>query len=187
MQNQVLVSVVYGRDLSAEELDAINRYKSLEFNANIIIAPKPGDDDWDKPYFLARLRGELVAFGRLHTVKIEFESKPYTILGIATVIAIQKGQGYGSKLVERMKAYIHDSGSTAIGFCDPAVSAFYQKCGYSILAHGVSRFRFFDQNSRVVDSPYPDDDVVYLEGEDGLAEKLRENQDKHIMAFRAAW
>jgi hypothetical protein len=183
----IVVSTVYGRNLSTEELDTINRHKKLEFNTSIIIAPKPGDDDWDKPYFLVRYKGELVAFGRLHTLQVEFESEPYTILGIATIIAIQKGRGYGAELMSGMKRYIVESELTAIGFCDPLVSAFYETCGYSIISHGVARFQFLDKDKRAIGPPRPNDDVVYLDGRDGLARNIRVHQSERVITFREAW
>jgi GNAT superfamily N-acetyltransferase len=180
------VSQVLGRDLSREELSLINRFRHKEFNSTNKIVPASDNDDWQKPYFLLKHDGEVVAFGRLHSVDVEFRGVGYEILGIASVIAIMKGRGYGRKLMGAMKAYIENSGKAAIGFCDPKVSEFYEKSGYSIIRQGMSRFIFVNDGKRI-DPSHPGGDVLYLSGRDQLMLEILTYPKESITAFKYAW
>jgi hypothetical protein len=178
--------VVLGRDLSPEEIRLINHYRKLEFNSQNPIAPNPDNDDWQKPYFLLRDRDDLVAFGRLHSIDVEFRETRYEILGIATIIAIIKGSGFGRELMNEIKLYVNQSGKTAIGFCDPKVSGFYEKCGYSILQEGMSHFDFSVQDRRIA-PPHPHDYVLYLDGRDRLMQAIHRYPKEKVTAYRPAW
>ncbi len=183
-----LVSVVPGRDLGSEDLRIINEARLREFGSKSGIEPRPDNEDWDKLYFLARHNQELVAFGRLHKIPAEFRGVPTTILGIATIVALKKGKGYGGVLMEDMRAYIEQDGRTAVGFCDPSVSAFYEKCGYGILKNGAQRFTYRGQDGQDVPPRYPDNDVLYIDGTDGMMAHLIEaGPDESAVVYRAAW
>ena len=180
------VHVVLGRDLAGEDLQLINYHRKLEFNSQHTIVPSHNNDDWDKPYFLVRSSGKLVAFGRLHNIEVEFSGVRYEILGIATVIAIVKHTGFGQLLMSEMKRYIRQSGKTAIGFCDPKVSGFYEKCGFSILRDGKSRFLFID-HGKAVPPPHPRDYALYLDGQDQLMDAVSSNPREVVTAYRKTW
>ena len=180
-----LCSLVLGKDLTTRQLRDINLTRKAEFNSRSEIDPRPDNDDCDKPYFLVCHYGDLVAFGRLHSVRVESEGIPETILGIASIAAIQKEQGYGRILMQGMRDYIEASGQTAIGFCDPALSGFYEACGYSVLRNGVQRFTYLDDLGQVVPTPYPNDDALYLNGGPALINP--DNAEQQIIAFRPSW
>ncbi len=189
-EHVITVSLVYGRDLSVEDLNIINTQRSLEFDAELQIRPEPENEDWNKPYFLVRHTGKLVAFGRLHSIQVEFQGVASTILGIATIIAVQKGEGYGKMLMGRMKEYIQEKGMTAIGFCKPTVAGFYEKCGYSILPKGARRFTFLGANQQPIEISGQDKDMVdmlYISGREGLIETLQASERQRIVAYRAKW
>ena len=87
--------------------------------------------------------------------------------------------------MQKMKEYIEGTHKTAIGFCSSAVSGFYEKSGYGILRDGVKRFVYQDDPGR---TPSPmGEDVIYIEGEDGLIKKLDAAPNEQITAFRAPW
>lgn len=179
--------VFLGKDLSAAELEVINAYRKSEFGSVSVVAPQVGNADWDKPYFLVKDQGRLAAFGRLHdTIAVDFRGEQYQILGIASVVAVVKGRGYGRELMIGMKQYIHQPGLTAVGFCAPEVSSFYAKCGYQILAGGVSRFRFIGEEGRELPPDHGDDDVLYFD-DGGLMASVLRHSDDWVVAHRAAW
>ena|SRR5258708_1896106 len=180
----VAIQIVSGRHLSPEDLDVINRVRREEFGSESVVKPEPGNEDWTKPYFLAR-RGpqELLAFGRIHTVPVRFSGQIYEILGTATLAAVVKGHRYGRLVSEAMTDYVRATGKTSIGFNTPALSSFYVKNGREIMEHGVVRFQ-------APESPkYPDDDVNYVQGADGLIERmlLEENKDQVVHLPRIHW
>jgi hypothetical protein len=180
-----LCSLVLGKNLTRRQLHDINLTRKAEFNSKSEIDPRPGNDDWDKPYFLVHHGEDLVAFGRLHNVRVESEGVPETILGIASIAAIQKEQGYGRVLMQGMRSHIETSGQTAVGFCDPAISGFYEACGYSVLRNGVQRFTYLDDLGQTAPTLHPNDDVLYVNGERPLINP--HNAEQQIIAFRPSW
>lgn len=50
-----------------------------------------------------RNNNSLLAFARLHETQVEFDKIKYPVLGIATLVAVQKGHGYGQQLVSFIK------------------------------------------------------------------------------------
>lgn len=181
-----LVDLVYGRDLSPTDLSTINERRKAEFGSRFMINPKPNNREWNKPYFLAREGSKLLAFGRLDRIQVEFRDATHEILGIASIVAMEKGQGYGTALMRRMKECIEASGLTAIGFCRQDVAAFYPKCGYSLLMAGQRRFAF-TVDGTLTPSTHPDDHVLYLEGRDKLVTQMREHPGDLVTAFRPIW
>jgi hypothetical protein len=179
--------LVYGRDLRPDELEIINRQRKLEFGSNRVIDPRPSNDDWDKPYFLVRSEGGVAAFGRLHAVQVEFRGMRHVIWGIATVIAVEKGRGYGMMLMQKMKQYIVDSDTTGVGFCDPVVFPFYTKCGFSMLTGGIGRFEFLDSNGQTIVPSHARDMAFFVDGSDHIGRDMQGNPADSIVAFRAAW
>lgn len=181
------ISVVRGRELSSEELEVINEYRTKEFHSVNAVAPRPDNDDWDKPYFLVADQGRLMAFGRLHqTIAVSFKGVRYQILGISGIVAIARGHGYGRELMHEIKRYIGRSGLTAIGFCSPDTSSFYAKCGYEILINGVKRFRFIGEDGQELPPDYDDDDVLYLD-DGGLMRAVIQHTEEPVIAYRVAW
>jgi len=180
-----VVSVVFGKDLSSEDLQIINASRKQEFNSQTPIAPIPDDENWNKPYFLVRDGNELVAFGRLHEVDVQFQNEQHSVLGIATIVALKKGEGYGKKLMQKMKEYIENTGKTAIGFCSSSMSGFYEKSGYGILKDSVKRFVYQDDSGRLPSAM--GEDVIYIEGADGLIAKMTVSSNDKIIARRAPW
>jgi GNAT superfamily N-acetyltransferase len=181
-----IVAVVLGRDLSEAEIRLINRCREQEFHSERQIKPAPDNDDWLKPYFLVRDFGEVVAFGRLHTIRVEFREELYEILGVASIVAISKGKGYGRDLMRGIVKYVRESGKSAVGFCEPNVSVFYEKCGFTLLRRGSRRFVFVEVGTRKA-TAHPDDDVLFLDGADGLMRAVRRYPVDKIIAYKHSW
>jgi predicted N-acetyltransferase YhbS len=177
------VELVLGKELSPLDLETINYQRRIEFHSTSDIQPVPGNEDWDTPFFLARNeQGQLVGFGRLHHLEVRFRGSDYAILGLASILAIEKGKGVGRRMVDKMKQFIRDRKMTAIGFCDPEDSAFYDKCGFGVIKDGTSWFEFPSGPK----SAQPGD-VIYLEGEDGLIEGIINHPGEKVRTFRPEW
>ena len=171
-----------GKDLSKSDLDLINRHRKREFKAKIGIHPAPDNDDWTTPYFLVRNRdGRLLAFARLHHLKVNFRGRDYPVLGIATILSIEKRKGHGRKLLEAMKRYSQDRNTTAIGFCDPEDTPFYEKCGLGVIK-GMDTF-IFPSGPK---SSEPGD-IVYIESGDGLIKEMREHPHEKVRSYSEEW
>lgn len=181
MKDTLTVSIILGKELTQDEVKIINEARLNEFGSTNKINPNPNNEDWEKKYFLVKEKQHMVAFGRLHEVEVLFDKKKYHILGIATIIALEKGRGYGILLMSEIKKYLQQLRKTGVGFCEREVSPFYEKCGYNILRKGNVRFQYDTP------SPHPDDDVLYLNGEDNLMKKIIENPDLNAIISRPQW
>lgn len=177
-----------GRELTKNELELINLWRKKEFNSKSVIEPKEGDDNWNKKYFLL-LNGDsvLVAFARLHEIELEFMGERYHILGISTLIAVEKGKGYGKELVLKMMDYIRGVGKTGIGFCNKKLTEYYRKCGFGTIVDGTLRFLYKDEKGELFNDPWGGGDVIYVEGEDGLMKKVLDNPEIEVTSYRKHW
>jgi hypothetical protein len=181
--NSITTQIVLGKELSREDLIKINEHRKIEFHSDTNINPNPDNDDWEKPYFLVRNgSGKLVSFGRLHYLKVMFRGKLYPILGIASILSIEKRKGFGKIVIEEMEKFIRKRKMTAIGFCDNEDVAFYEKCGLGILKNSIDRF-IFSKGSK---SEKPGD-VIYFKGSDKLIERALKYSDEKIITFRPEW
>ncbi len=173
-----------GRNLTSSELEAINYWRKIEFNS-VPIMISPDDENWNKKFFLLKEDDMILAFGRLHEVNLEFMGAYYSILGFATIAAIEKNKGYGQKLVESMINFIKNDGRTGIGFCSTKNTNFYIKCGCSII-NGNDRFLFKDNENKTHKSE-KQGDVICFDGKDKLIEKIQSHPDEKIYIYRKHW
>src|SRR3989344_2826828 len=161
-----------GKNLTNDELVVINSWRKKEFNSKSVIKPEPGNDDWNKKYFiLLNENDKIVAFARLHDVNLELKGKKYNILGLASLVSTERGRGYGKKLTLEMKKFIEGSGKNGIGFCNKKLTDFYRKCGFGIITDGTSRFIYKDDNGQLIKDPWGGGDVIYIRGKDDLTNR----------------
>ena len=179
------IAVKAGKELTQEEIQTINKWRKKSFGSSPIVL-SPQDENWAKKYFLLYDAKKLVAFGRLHDVTITFKQKTYHILGIASIVAVEKGEGYGTKLVEAITKYIKQNEKTGIGFCAREVAAFYKKCDCGILKK-TDMFLYKDPSGKLVPSKYPGDNALYVEGKDKLIQAILSNPDEPILMSRPHW
>lgn len=183
---QIITRIIPGRELTNQELHVINQARQDEFASRNPITPQPNNEDWDKLYFLTYDKARFVAFGRLHTILVTFFGYHGTLLGIATIISLEKGQGYGKLLMKSMVMHIQSTQQTAIGFCDPSVSEFYKKCGLKVLSGGNRFVAFRDNYGNDIPARYPTNDLLYISGSDHLIEQALQSNIP-IIAFRSPW
>ncbi len=176
--------VKIGLDLSEAELSIINEARKREFGSKDDIFPKEGNDEEKCQFlFLKKENGEVIAFGRVDVMPIKNRDETYDVLCLSTVIALPKGVGYGSQLMEKVKEMVAKTGKTMIGFCETKNLLFYKKCGFEIVDPKENQFVFTDSNGVVLLDIYPGE-VFYLDGEDKLISKIIESNDKTIKIER---
>jgi hypothetical protein len=182
--NNITSKIKLGKNLSERDLKTINCQRKIEFNSDREIVLDNKNAEWVWFLVYSKLE-ELLSFGRLHRVNVQFHGMIYHILGISTIISLEKAKGYGSIVMKNMKEYIQKSDTTAIEFCNPKNSEFYKKCGYLILKNGIGRFIYLDEN----DIPIPGlpGDLFYLEGKDKLIAKIASNQEEKVTSFKVQW
>lgn len=127
-----------GTDLILSELAFINEWREKEFGEILT---------WDKEHiewygfrtvFLVYKENELVSFGNLRPLKVSFQDEVYPVWGVAAVVSIVKGKGYGRELMESMISFASEKNEMIIGFCEEKNIGFYNKTGFKTIKHGGS-------------------------------------------------
>lgn len=158
-----------GSELTDAERELINYNRSCEFGSQ----PLESTDEYlSHNFFLGYANDQLVSFGRLKYIDVARGSQQHSILAIATIVSIEKGKGYGRLIMEAMHNFIGQDGRTAIGFCDPMYSGFYQKVGFTIVQQGSQQFHYIDSEGAEQPLKYPNNDVLLLNGRDNLGQYI---------------
>lgn len=180
--------ILEGKELSKIDLDTINKYRILKFQSKSVIDPKPANENWHKKYFLVKdQQGNVFSFGRLHDIKVELCKQKFNILGIATIVSIVEGAGYGKMLMLKMKDYIQNTGKTGVGFCAKKTSGFYKKCGFEIIEDQEKRFIYINENGEHIKTPHEQGDVILFKGKDNFYELFIDNPVKMVYTNRPHW
>jgi len=158
---KVLIKKV--KDLTKKEMSFINTNRLKEFGATV--------EEWQKDYliadtFLIKDEEDIVAFGMLMPIKIRYLNKNYNILGISSVISVERKKGYGKKIINSMIDYAKPEKKTLIGFCQKHSKKFYEKCKIKLNKPLLKRFLYKNSINKY------EDYVIYHEGKDNLMKKL---------------
>jgi predicted N-acetyltransferase YhbS len=178
------VIVRNGNELSKVNLDTINFWRRKEFNSNTEWNDDNAKAFYDSVVFLLKENEEILAFGRLKPISIYIDDQEHKVMGIAAIISIIKGKGYGKKLVQEISNYLKTHNLTGIGFCGAHITPFYQKCGFQIIKNGQRRFIYIDDN----DQKHQDEkgDVIYQTVDNGML-KLLENKGVVFTHYVPYW
>jgi len=177
-----------GKNLTQEELEIVNFWRKKEFNSQNLVTPRPGNDDWNKIYTLLNSpSNNILAFGRIHDVNLEFMGESYSVFGIATLIATVKGKGYGSEVLNGQLSYAEKRDKTVIGFCNKKLTEYYRKRGLLILEDGAERFLYKDDDDKLHENPWGGGDVIYINGKDNLMDLVIKNPEEKVISYRQHW
>ena len=156
------------KDLSKKEMVLMNKYRVKEFGKDEI-------KDWKKDYplstdvFFVMDNNQIVAFGLLRPIKINYLGKSYNILGICSIIAIKKGQGYGKKLIALMVDDMKKKGKTGLGFTSKI--EFFKKTELGTKKNFIRRFRYKNPKTGKIKID-KDGDGIYYNGKDNFIKKV---------------
>ncbi|MEK7181055.1 MAG: hypothetical protein AAB738_01830, partial [Patescibacteria group bacterium] len=115
----MVVEIKRGKELGAGELLVINNGRRLEFGSKDLIEPSASNVNWEAIFFLLRGENEIVvAFGKLHQMKVVFQGLEYPVYCISTLVSLDKGKGYGRSVLKEMENYLRTQEKTALGFCE---------------------------------------------------------------------
>ena len=133
----------------------------------------------DQIFFFVKDNERTVSFGRLILTQIEFMGSVYSILGISRVLSVEKGKGFGGKLVEEIREYVLSKNMTAIGFCSK--KDFYKKFGYEIEEDAMNRFLYNGEGE------YYTSNVLYLRGQDYFVENFLKYKNEKVRIEIPHW
>lgn len=181
----IILEIKNGKDLSPLELKVINFWRKKEFQAKTDWSTSGNQPHHQDTIFLLKDANKLQAFGRLRPITVYVDKKDYDIWGIATVVSILRGVGYGRMIMEEMKKYISGHLKTTIGFCGKHNSPFYTKGGFSIIKGGNKNFIYVDEKDNK--HPGSPDDVLYIMGNDDLIQRMLSNKSIQILHYIPHW
>ena len=180
-----VVEIKNGKDLSPTELKEINYWRKKEFQAKTDWSKSVNQPHHQDIIFLLKDANKLQAFGRLRPITVYVNKKGYDIWGIATVVSISRGVGYGRMIMKEMKKYIKSHLKTSIGFCGKYNSPFYTKCGFSIIKEGNKNFIYVDKKGKKHQGN--PDDVLYIKGNDDLIDQSLSNKSIQVLHYIPHW
>jgi GNAT superfamily N-acetyltransferase len=165
------IQIVQDKNLSKPQMDLMNKWRKKEFGKGNVKNYKK--DYWPgAKFFFLKDGKEIVAFGALRDISVQYLGKDYKILGICNIIAIQKGKGYGKALIQNMIKFAKKKSKTALGFCANEKAKFYEKAGLKVKKHFTWRFALKNPKTGRLKFDSGDCIGIYIEGKDRLIKKI---------------
>ncbi len=162
-------------DLRQDELEQIKHALFREFKVSL-----PANKQFaERLFFLLKSKERIDAMGALLKITpVFFDEEEFTIYAFVNVISNQQGKGYGKRVVTAMRNYVIGKKLTAIGFCFPRFSGFYEKCGLKIETGATPRFICIKDGKRTINQ---DGQIIfYQDGKDRFMEKVLLNPGKEV-------
>jgi hypothetical protein len=165
------------KDLSIKEITLMNRARIDNFGKN-------ETKDWKKEYpsnsiaFFVKSNSKIMSFLVLIPITINYLRKRYNILGICSVISVDKGKGYGLLLIDSVLSYIKKTKKSALGFTTK--TEFFRKAGLEIKKELIKRFIYIDP---ITKEKIKDDigDGIFYNGKDNFIKKVLSTKSKVII------
>ncbi len=149
----------------------MNKWRKKEFGRKAIKNFKKDYFPGAK-FFFVKAGKEIVAFGGLRKVIIEYLGRKYVIGGICNIVAIKKGEGFGKVLISAMIKYLKKTKKTGLGFCDRKITRFYAKAGLKTKQGLCDRFALKNPQTGEIRFDTEGGDGLYLDGKDHLIKKI---------------
>lgn len=120
-------------------------------------------------YLFVKDKSEIVAFGIIRPIKISYLGKTYNILGLCSIISIEKGKGYGKILVNAMINIVKKKKKSALGFT--LKTKIFEKMGLKSKKGLIRKFRYKNPKTGKVEIDN-EGDGIYINGKDNLINKI---------------
>lgn len=164
------------KNLSKEETTLMNKARITNFGKN-------ATKDWKKEYpldsivFFVKRNQKIVSFLLLMPISLSYLSKRYQVLGICSVISLDKGKGYGLLLVDSALSYIKKTKKSALGFTTE--TDFFKKTGFKVKKALIKRFVYIDPitKKKIIDNI---GDGIYYNGKDNFIKKVLSTKGKVV-------
>jgi hypothetical protein len=166
------VEMIFGKDLSEKRFAFIRKSRKEQYgNADQRFQKR---DHKGTIFFFVKENQKVVAMGALRKIGMVLEGKEYDIFGIAGILSLKKGTGYGKVLIESMVSYLKKTNKTGLGFCGRKNKIFYGKAGLKYKNLLGKRFALRNPKNGETKFEEPEDigDGIYYEGKDEFISKL---------------
>lgn len=111
-------------------------------------------------HLLASPDSKLLCIARINfRFKIEVQQVIYDIAELVGLVAIEKGKGYGKKLLAHVQQNLVRRNIEVIGFCEKPVRLFYEKSGIPVLYNKAKYLVEMTGDEKVISS---DDDILNI-------------------------
>ena len=178
-----------GNKIKPEILKELDKIWQLAFTGHYSFSKKSSElgNFLDDKFFILYEKNKILSTGRLRLIEsINFKGKDYKIQGISDIVSVEKGKGYGKKIMAAMKKHLDKNRQVGIGFCKKENSEFYKKCGFGIAPGLVRRFSFIEKNGKISQNKL-DQDVIFSSRGKRLINDIIKNPKEKILSSKSSW
>ncbi len=157
--------VILGKDLSEGYIDMMNSQRIKEYGEN---TKDFKNNEQESTFFFLKEGNYTKAFGMLKPITLYYDDKPYQIMGIANVIAIEKSKRFGSSLMRQITKYLEENNLAGVGNTYKDNFEFYKKCGYRFVPSLLGRFVHIKNDGEEVRTETQNYDMFVYDPQDML-------------------
>ena len=180
------VKITRGWSMKPAALRKIDNIWQKEFPRNDSVLPKNRRNFSEDTFFVLYDENKILSTGRLRPNSIKFRGKNYQIQGIADIVSVIKGKGYGKKIMRTMHKHLNNTGEIGMGFCMRENSPFYRKSGLKIAANLAQRFVYKNSKGKLVRGS-TDNDVIYFEKGRNLVNAIIKYPKEKVLIPKYPW
>ena len=172
MKKEIILKIIKNKNLPKEQKEMINNSRLKEWGEGIINFNK--DYEPDAKWFFIKKENKIVSFASLRPIKISYLGKRYNILGICSVISIERGKGYGKILISFIIKYFKENKKTGLGFTEK--TEFFKKAGLETKKDFIKRFIYknLKTGKEIIDNR---GDGIYYNGKDNFIKTVLSNKN----------
>ncbi len=170
----LVVELIKNKSLKNVEKEFINNSRVADWGEE---NRKDFEKDFepDTEWFFVKYNNKTLSFGCLRPITITYLGKKYEIMGICSILSLEKGKGYGRTLIEEMIKYLKKKGNTGLGFT--VKTEFFKKAGLKAEKDFIQRFVYknLKTGEEIIDN---EGDGIYYNGKDNFIKKVLSNKSK---------
>lgn len=145
MSEPINTEIIIGKDLPEDVIKMMADQRIKEYGEN---TKDFRNNEKDSIFFFLKEGNKVKAFGMLKPVTLYYQNKEYPIMGLANVIAVEKSQGYGTKIMKVITDYLEINNIPALGNTYYGNFDFYKKCGYLFFHNLIDRMVYIMPNGK---------------------------------------
>lgn len=134
----------------------------------------------ESTFFFLYYNDEIKAFGMLKPVSLYYENVEYPIMGLANVMALEKGKGYGTIIMKEINEFLDKNKLSALGNTWIHNFDFYKKCGYTFFHNLIDRMVYKTPEGKELKTERENYDMFIYDPNNQL-KKIVEGEDEIII------
>lgn len=175
------LTMIKGKDLTSDLIAKLNHvWKAVYKDEGNKL--ENAEEFKNNTFFILQESDAVLSVGRLRPITVDFMDKKYNIQGIADIASVIQKKGYGEKVMQGIKNWLKENKEVGIGFCEPEVSKFYEKCGFSTYPGLTAMFWYVDKWSGKLEN-YKSDVIFFGEDRELINKLLNNPSEKALIPF----